>query len=123
MVTRLDYTVEGAKGPVNVLLEDGEGRPHGHLADRTERWTALDPLRERSRFTFAPQTAATSRTTIDYTFADGRSRRAGNSWSDELETGRLTEAEYGRVRGELEPGRARARPGRRQFASCSPTVS
>ena len=102
VVTRLDYVVEGAKGPVNMLIEEGEGLPHGYLADRTERWTALDPLRERSRFTFRPRRGEEP-SSIDYMFADGRTE-SRNSESDELETGRLTEEEYGRGRGAGRPG-------------------
>lgn len=102
VVTRLDYTVEGAERPDNVVLQDEEGRPLGHFSPRTERWTALDPLRERSRFTLVPQDGGTPHT-IDYTFADGITQ-IKQSWSDELQTEKLSQAEYDSVRGELSPG-------------------
>ena len=108
LLTRLDYTVDGAPPASNVVLDDDQGRPLGHLSDRTERWTALDPLRERSRFTIVPEDGGAPHTT-DYIFADGVAELR-HSWTDKVQTEKLSQAQYERVRGELSPGQPGADP-------------
>jgi hypothetical protein len=100
VVTRLDYTVEGGERPDAPVLRDEHGRALGTFSNRTERWTALNPLRERSRTTIDGDGETH---TIDFTYADGVTQ-VKQSWSDKLQTGSLTEKQYTDVRGELSPG-------------------
>ena len=78
------------------------------MSTRTERWTALDPLRERSRLTIVPEDGGAPHT-IDYTFADGVTE-VRQSWTDEVQTDKFSQADYENVRGELSPGQPGADP-------------
>ncbi len=103
VVSRMSYTSTGVPELDPPILRDEEGRPLGRVSDRSERWTALDPLRERTRYTVVPEGGGAPHT-MDITYADGI-MRVEQSWMKELQTNKLAEEKYESVRGELSPGR------------------
>jgi hypothetical protein len=108
VVTRLDVVTDGLEEQRPPIVRDREGRPLGHMSTRNERWTALDPLRERSRLTIVPDDGGAPHT-IDYTFANGVTELR-QSWTDEVQTSKFSQSDYERVRGELSPGQPGADP-------------
>jgi hypothetical protein len=102
-VTRMEFTGTGIAELDPPILRDADGRRLGRMSERSERWTALDPLRERTRYTIAPEGGAAPHT-MDITYADGV-MRIKQSWMDELQTDQLSEEKYESMRGEFSPGR------------------
>ncbi len=99
----MSYTSTGVPELAPPILRDEEGRPLGRMSDRSERWTALDPLRERTRYTIVPEGGGEPHTT-DITYGDGV-MQVSHSWMDKLQTDNLSEEKYESVRGELtQPG-------------------
>lgn len=108
VVSRMSYTSTGVPELAPPILRDEEGRPLGRMSDRSERWTALDPLRERTRYTIVPEGGGEPHTT-DITYGDGV-MQVSHSWMDKLQTDNLSEEKYESVRGELSPTQPGADP-------------
>ena len=101
VVTRTERSGLAVKGSGDQIWVDDHGRPLGRFSNRTERWAAIDPLRERSRFTIVPERGGTPHT-IDFTYADGVTQ-IKQSWTDKVQSDPVSGAEYAEQRGRINP--------------------